>query len=250
MIRALHDFDIDVVAIEKSARRARRLRRPRAARTRHRRRRRPARRPCAAPGYATARALIVLTTDDVANLETALVGQGLRPDLRVVVRLFDGEMADRVERTFPNTVSRSVSYLVAPAFAAAMLGREVIGTIPVGRRLLLVAELSVGAGSVLEARPAGRRVGAGPHPSVGRADGSGRPDALVTAAGTAVGAYRPDCRCRDPHRADRPGRPDRAVPGSRPPGLPARPRRAAAAAPPPGGLNRPPGATMWRAQPY
>ena len=153
VIRALHDFDIDVVAIEKSVDArgvsvARELRVPviigDGARSETLR----------GAWVRDCRALIVLTTDDVVNLETALAGQGLRPDLRVVVRIFDGEMADRVERMIPNTVSRSVSNLVAPAFAAAMLGREVIGTIPVGRRLLLVAELSVGAGSVLEAQPA------------------------------------------------------------------------------------------------
>ncbi|MFC7484179.1 NAD-binding protein [Luedemannella flava] len=154
VIRALHSFDIDVVAIERSpdARGvsvARELRVPvifgDGAHSETLR----------AAWVPQCRALIVLTTDDVANLETALVGQTMRDDLRVVVRLFDGDMADRVERTFPNTASRSVSHLAAPAFAAAMLGREVIGTIPVGRRLLLVAELSVGAGSRLEARPAG-----------------------------------------------------------------------------------------------
>jgi Trk K+ transport system NAD-binding subunit len=154
MIRTLHEFDIDVVAIEKSpdARGvsiARELKIPviigDGAHSETLR----------AAWVPDCRALVVLTADDAANLETALVGQGAKPDLRVVVRLFDGEMANRVERAFPNTVSRSVSYLAAPAFAAAMLGREVIGTIPVGRRALLVAELPIGAGSALENQSAG-----------------------------------------------------------------------------------------------
>src|SRR3712207_8666240 len=56
-------------------------------------------------------------------------------------RLFDGDFADRVERAFRIDVSRSVSYLAAPAFAAAMLQRDVIGAIPVNRRVLLIADL-------------------------------------------------------------------------------------------------------------
>lgn len=96
------------------------------------------------------RALVVLSTNDVANLETALLGRALAPDLRVVLRLFDGDFADRVERAFGLTISRSVSYLAAPTFAAAMTGREVLDTIPVKRRVLLVAELPVGAGCQLE----------------------------------------------------------------------------------------------------
>ncbi|MGC4747554.1 hypothetical protein ACLQ28_18140 [Micromonospora sp. DT201] len=37
-----------------------------------------------------------------------------------------------------------MSSLAAPAFAAAMMGRQVIDTISVGRRVLLVADLPVG----------------------------------------------------------------------------------------------------------
>jgi Trk K+ transport system NAD-binding subunit len=105
-----------------------------------------------AAGVQTCRALVVLTTDDVVNLEAALIGQAIRPDLRVVLRLFDGAFAGRLERAF-GIHSRSVSYLAAPAFAAAMLGRAIIGTIPIGRRVLLVADLPVGPGSDLEYHP-------------------------------------------------------------------------------------------------
>ncbi|OLE22120.1 MAG: hypothetical protein AUG44_25705 [Actinobacteria bacterium 13_1_20CM_3_71_11] len=106
-----------------------------------------------AASVGTCRALIVTSTDDVNNLETALLGQTIQPDLRIVLRLFDGDFAERVQRNFRISSSRSVSYLAAPAFAAAMLGRQVVDVIPVRRRVLLVAELPVGAGSPIEGRP-------------------------------------------------------------------------------------------------
>ncbi|HEY2672737.1 MAG TPA: NAD-binding protein, partial [Rugosimonospora sp.] len=90
-----------------------------------------------------ARSLVVLSTDDVTNLEAALHARTLKKDLRVVLRLFDGDFADRIQRAFGVTSSKSVSYLAAPAFAAAVLEREVIGTIPVKRRVLLMAEVPV-----------------------------------------------------------------------------------------------------------
>jgi Trk K+ transport system NAD-binding subunit len=102
---------------------------------------------------ATCRALVVVSTDDVTNLETALIGRTAKPDLRVVLRIFDGEFAGRVKRAFNINHSRSVSYLAAPAFAAAMQGRQVVGTISVRRRVLLVADLPVASGSVLEHQP-------------------------------------------------------------------------------------------------
>jgi Trk K+ transport system NAD-binding subunit len=103
-----------------------------------------------AASVATCRALVVTSTDDVNNLETALLGRAIQPDVRIVLRLFDGDFAERVQRNFHINASRSVSYLAAPAFAAAMTGREVVDVIPVRRRVLLVAELPVEAGSPAE----------------------------------------------------------------------------------------------------
>ncbi|MGH3602910.1 MAG: hypothetical protein ACRDQI_02650 [Pseudonocardiaceae bacterium] len=48
------------------------------------------------------------------------------------------------------TISRSVSYLAAPAFVAAMLDRQVLGTISVGHRVLLIAEVPIQEGSPLD----------------------------------------------------------------------------------------------------
>lgn len=105
-----------------------------------------------AASVATARCLVMVTTDDVTNLEAALLARAPRPDLRVVLRLFDEDFARRIKTAFGIDHSRSVSYLAAPAFAASMVGSEVIDTIPVGRRVLLVAEVRVGARSRLEDR--------------------------------------------------------------------------------------------------
>ena len=96
------------------------------------------------------RALVAVTSNDVTNLEAALHGRAMREDLRVVLRLVDSDFAERVQRNLGITISRSVSYLAAPAFAAAMLGRQVLGTIPVGRRVLLIAEVPIHAGSQLD----------------------------------------------------------------------------------------------------
>lgn len=98
----------------------------------------------------TAQALLALSTDDSINLEAALQGRALNKDLRVVLRLFDGDFAGRVQQAFGITSSKSVSYLAAPAFSAAMLEHELIGTISVKRQVLLVAEVRVEAGSALD----------------------------------------------------------------------------------------------------
>ena len=88
-----------------------------------------------------ATSLIAVTDDDVANLEAALNARSIHPELRVVLRLFDHDLAARVDRAFRLSVSRSVSALVAPAFTAAVLGRRVLSLIPVEREVLLVVEM-------------------------------------------------------------------------------------------------------------
>ncbi len=100
----------------------------------------------------TSRAVLGLTGDDAANLEAALEARALSPDVRIVLRLFDDDFANQVYRTFTNAASRSVSYLAAPAFAAALMGREVLGTLSVYRHVVLIAEFVAEQGSDLVGR--------------------------------------------------------------------------------------------------
>jgi Trk K+ transport system NAD-binding subunit len=102
-----------------------------------------------------ARSVVVVTSSDVVNLETALNTRALVPDRRVVLRLFDPDLAARVERAFGIDISRSPSALAAPAFAAAAEGEHVLATIAVGVRALAVVRLRVAQGSRAAGRPVG-----------------------------------------------------------------------------------------------
>jgi Trk K+ transport system NAD-binding subunit len=105
--------------------------------------------------------LMALTSNDSVNLEAVLYARERRPDLRVVLRLFDDAFASTVYRalraSYPQarTRSRSVSYLAAPAFAAAMMGRQVLAAIPVERQMLLVATVNVRGRRALEGQSVG-----------------------------------------------------------------------------------------------
>ncbi|MDF3300729.1 NAD-binding protein [Streptomyces tropicalis] len=105
-----------------------------------------------------AHALLAVTSSDTTNLEAVLYARSVRPDLRVVLRLYDDDFATAVYRTLraahPRalTRSRSVSHLAAPAFAGAMFGRQILGAIPVERRVLLVASVDVAGHPQLEGR--------------------------------------------------------------------------------------------------
>jgi Trk K+ transport system NAD-binding subunit len=104
-------------------------------------------------GLDGAIAMVCATSSDIVNLETALVARAIRgEDLRVVLRLFDDDLAHRVSATLRNVVSRSVTYLAAPAFAVAMLEHKVLRTIAVGRHVLLIADVRVEPDATISGR--------------------------------------------------------------------------------------------------
>ncbi|MEU8618511.1 NAD-binding protein [Streptomyces sp. NPDC048623] len=105
-----------------------------------------------------ATALLALTSSDTTNLEATLAARALKSDLRVALRLYDDDFATAVYRTLRSahpqavTRSRSVSHLAAPAFAGAMMGRQILGAISVERKVLLFAALPVAGHPQFEGR--------------------------------------------------------------------------------------------------
>lgn len=67
-------------------------------------------------------AVLALTDDDAANLEAAFTAMSIAPDVPVVVRCFDPELAARLEVMPGIAASRSVARLAAPHFVAAAFG--------------------------------------------------------------------------------------------------------------------------------
>ena len=102
--------------------------------------------------------LLVLTRDDGQNLDIVMAVREANPAVRVVMRLYDDAFAATVQRTlrasYPDalTRSRSVSALAAPSFAAAMMGRHVLGVMPVERGSLLFTCVDVAGHAELEGR--------------------------------------------------------------------------------------------------
>src|SRR5450756_1544779 len=100
-----------------------------------------------------ASAVAVLTSDDLANLETGLA---VRDQLGerwvstpVVLRIFDPQLAHSVRETFGFKNVRSTAALAAPWFVGAALGLDVLSTFYAGDEPLLVARLTVTPGGGL-----------------------------------------------------------------------------------------------------
>jgi Trk K+ transport system NAD-binding subunit len=96
---------------------------------------------------AGAAAVAVLTSDDLANLETGLAVRdqlGSRwATTPVVLRIFDPRLAQSLRAHFGFEFVRSTAALSAPWFVGAALGLEVLSTFYAGAEPLLVARFTV-----------------------------------------------------------------------------------------------------------
>ena len=101
---------------------------------------------------AKARAVIIVTNDDLANLEIAMDVRELRDDVPIVMRLWDQRLAHKVQSSLGIEVSVSTSKLAAPLFASAALDPSIVGVHRVGKTLLVVLHIEVVAGSVFDGK--------------------------------------------------------------------------------------------------
>ncbi len=106
-------------------------------------------------GIGRASALITCTQNDLTNLEIALLAREVQPEIRVVLRMFDHDMAQKIARGFDIHTAFSTSALSAPAFAAAATRSDITHAFYVNDELLNVSEIKVGAASALVGRQVG-----------------------------------------------------------------------------------------------
>jgi Trk K+ transport system NAD-binding subunit len=97
-----------------------------------------------------AQAVVLATRDDLTNLEAALMLHREFPHVRIVLRMYSPELADRAERLVPEAAVLSTAALAAPSFAAAALGPEVVGTLEHEHRLYVVVEATVDPGTAAD----------------------------------------------------------------------------------------------------
>ncbi len=94
-------------------------------------------------GIDRASSIVCCTQDDLTNLDIALDARERRSDVKVVLRMFDADLANRVERGFGIHTVFSMSGLAAPAFAAAATRAHIEYSFYVDDQLLHVAQVTV-----------------------------------------------------------------------------------------------------------
>lgn len=91
----------------------------------------------------TASSVAVLTDDDIANLEIALMTARMNADCNLVIRTDDAEFGRNVRSLAPHTSAMSVYALAAEAYAAATLGEKVLSLLRIGHQTVIAVEYAV-----------------------------------------------------------------------------------------------------------
>lgn len=94
-------------------------------------------------------AIIPCTDDELANLDIALDARELNPEIKVVMRMFDDDLAQRIEKGFGIHTAFSTSALTAPFVAAQAMRLNVQHSFYVGEQLMNIAKFTISPNSTL-----------------------------------------------------------------------------------------------------
>jgi Trk K+ transport system NAD-binding subunit len=105
-------------------------------------------------GIDQARAIIIATNDDMANLEVAMDARRMNKSIRILLRLFDQGIAQKISGALTIDAAFSASALAAPIVAAMSMELKVLSTTMIGGVPHVISELRIEPASPL----AGKRI--------------------------------------------------------------------------------------------
>ncbi len=101
-----------------------------------------------AAGIKRARVLVLCTQNDNLNMQIAVKARSLKPEIRVIMRIFDDDFARALEKQF-GFQALSATGMAAPVFAATAAGIDISQPITVEGQPLSLARLDVAQKSKL-----------------------------------------------------------------------------------------------------
>lgn len=100
-------------------------------------------------GIENASAVIICSNDELSNLEVAIDSRRMNPKVRIVMRLYDQQLASKIAGALTVDAAFSSSALAAPVVAAMSLHTAVLATLTIAGEPFVAAELTVEDGSTM-----------------------------------------------------------------------------------------------------
>jgi Trk K+ transport system NAD-binding subunit len=98
---------------------------------------------------STAKSAIVVTDDEILNLEIALMVRKINPKSHLGIRTSNQRLSEHISQLLPEAQVLGTYAVAAEVFAAAAFGEKVIDLFRWGERTILVTEYQIEAGDTL-----------------------------------------------------------------------------------------------------
>ncbi len=100
----------------------------------------------------TAKSVVVVTDDEVANLEIGLMARTANPQCNLVIRTLDPRFGENVARLLPDAHILRAYALAAEAFVGVAFGENILNLFRLSDRTVMVTEYQIEAGDTLNGR--------------------------------------------------------------------------------------------------
>ncbi len=94
-------------------------------------------------GIHHAHTLVLAANDDAVNLGVLTQARILNPKIRIINRLFNHTLGERLDQTLPHHITMSVAALAAPIFSFAALGNKAIGQLQLFNQIWPIQEVII-----------------------------------------------------------------------------------------------------------
>lgn len=92
---------------------------------------------------STAKSVVIVTDDEVLNLEVALMARAINPDSHLVIRTSSQRLSEHLSQLLPRAQVLGTHAVVAEAFATAAFGEKVIALFRFNNQTILVTEYQI-----------------------------------------------------------------------------------------------------------
>jgi Trk K+ transport system NAD-binding subunit len=104
----------------------------------------------ASANLSKAKSVVVVTDDEILNLEVALMVQGSNPDSHLVLRTSGQRLSQHLRAVFPKTQVLGMYAVAAEVFAGAAFGENISNLFRFNHQTILVTEYQIEAGDTLK----------------------------------------------------------------------------------------------------
>ncbi len=94
-------------------------------------------------GIRDAQTLVLTDGEDGVNLGVLMQARVLNPRIRIVNRLFNTSLGERLDQTLPDHITMSVAALAAPIFAFSALGNSAIGQLQLFKQTWPIQQVQI-----------------------------------------------------------------------------------------------------------